>query len=141
MPPSEEPTFKKQKAHPRWVEITAHVLAVVYTASGVVVQSFVPRFAEMFRDLGEISQLPALTAAILHWHWALMAVAIVSPLATVVVAWRSRCRLPLPLVSAVMLVLTTILSVGTAIALLGPMGDIIKASGDQPSPVTHESGR
>ncbi len=104
--------------------MTAHILVVFYALTGVVVQLYVPHFAELINDAG-VQPLPALTVQVLHFQHALLGLAATVPVLAIYLAWRNRFRLPLSMATIVLLAFATLLEAGTAFALIEPMSDVL----------------
>jgi len=109
------------------VGVAAHVLVIVFAITGVVIQRYVPYFAEPLRKLGE-DPLPFYTVAVLRFQSVGLALASAIPVAALFVACRCRFKAPLPVATIVLIVLATVLEAGTAFALLKPMRGVIEAA-------------
>jgi hypothetical protein len=124
------PEQATQQASPppkRTGAIAAHILVLVFTLMGVVIQCFVPRFVEPLQQLGE-QPLPFYTTALLRFQHATLLLGCVFPVAVLYLSWRTRFKMPLSRAIIALIVGATLLEAGTAFALLKPMHGVLEAA-------------
>jgi hypothetical protein len=124
------PEQSTQQAPPspkRVAGIAGHILVLVFTLTGVVIQLFVPHFVEPLQQLGE-QPLPSYTTALLRYQHLSLALSCLFPAVVLYFAWRNRFKMPLSRAVIAVIVGATLLEAGTAFALLKPMHGVIEAA-------------
>ena len=109
--------------------VAAHLLVLVFTILGVVIQLFVPHFVEPLQQLGD-KPLPFYTSALLHFQHVSLVLSGVFPAAVLYFGWKHRFKLPLSRAMVTLIVCATLLEGATAFALLKPMHGVIEAAGN-----------
>ncbi|HEY3899364.1 MAG TPA: hypothetical protein VGM54_12160 [Chthoniobacter sp.] len=126
------PELSTQQSAPppkRAAGIAAHLLVLVFTITGTVIQLFVPHFVEPLQQLGD-QPLPFYTSALLRFQHLTLLLSAIFPAAVLYFAWKHRFKMPLSRSIVRVIVCAALLEGATAFALLKPMHGVIEAAGN-----------